>query len=57
MAHVPRPHILLIILVRVSPPPAGPHAATDFMVDNLTVATVPALTIQLSAGSAVKLAG
>ena len=37
-------------LVRVSLPPAGPLAAADFMVDNITVTTIPALTIHPGGG-------
>jgi hypothetical protein len=40
-------------LVRVSLPPAGSLAATEFMVDNITVTTIPALHMQLVGGSAV----
>ena len=40
-------------LVRVTLPAGGAQAATDFLVDNLTVTTIPALKMQLTAGGAV----
>jgi len=40
-------------LVRVRLQPNGPLAATDFLVDDITVATVPELKLQLNAGNAV----
>jgi len=40
-------------LVRISLPPAGPLSATDFLVDNITVTTIPALNMHLVGGSAI----